>query len=468
MNLIVFDKFYGGLADGDRLGTDGSFRWGYGLDYKSNPDAITANLALAKASSTNVTGLMKYLVYDPSGDKVYGCDDGGKIYSNTTNWTSLRTVANSTGQGLELYKGVIYYRQNTQIGTYTISTTTFVDDWKKSADNVQTATGFATIKAFLNLCCFANGRYLATLDDAGTFTYNKLTFPSGTYVRDLEVRGEYLAIAVNDNADLAKSTRGWIYYWDGTSSTYNFFNEVQEGGGISSIQANQDSVFIFAGNAGNIYLDTGRVSKIKRLPFVGKQTIYVNPGADCNFRGLLTFGPAGGTSTTVKRGVYEFGQPNINYPTSLNFSYPISTGTMTGTGVEVGAVLNVGPQIYVGWKDAATYGVDLLSATVNQLSVVYESRMVNLPTKGIFNRFKLFFKPLAANESIELKYDPDQTGSYTSLGTATHTADGAITTKLITGEFKANDCQFQIVMTGTTTMPTVTKLVVGYDEEGAL
>jgi hypothetical protein len=377
-------------------------------------------------------------------------------------------VANCTGQGLELYKGVVYYRQNTQIGTYTIGTTTFVDAWKVGGDGVETATGFATIKNFLNMCCFSNGRYLATLDDAGVFTSKKLTFPSGSYVRDLDVRGEYLAIAVNDNADLTKATRGWIYYCDGTSSTYNFFNEVQEGGGISSLQANQDSVWIFPGNAGNIYLDTGRVTKVKRLPFVGKGTIYVLPGADCNFRGLLAFGPASGTSTTVKRGVYEFGQPSINYPNSLNFSYPISTGTTTGTGLEIGAVYAVGPQIYVSWKDASTYGVDLLSASVNQLSVVYETRMVNLPTLGVFNRFKLFFKPLAANETITLKYDKDQSGSWTTLGTATFAVDGAVTTKLVTGEFKANDVQFQITLGGTTTMPAVNKLVVGYDEEGTL
>jgi hypothetical protein len=343
-----------------------------------------------------------------------------------------------------------------------------VDDWKKAADNIQTATGFATIKNFLNMCCFSNGRYLATLYDAATFTYNRLTFPPGTYVRDLDVRGEYLAIAVNDNSDLTKATRGWVYYWDGTSSTYNFFNEVQDGGGISSIQANQDSVFIFPGNAGNIYLDTGRVTKIKRLPFVGKQTIYVYPGADCNFRGLLTFGVASGTSTTVKRGVYELGQPDINYPTSLNLSYPISTGTKSGTGVEIGAVYAVGPQIYVGWKDSTTYGVDLLSASTNQLSVVYETRMVNLPTKGVFNRFKLFCKPLASGESITLKYDADQSGSWTSLGTATYAADGAVTAKLLTDEFKANDVQFQVTLAGTSTMPTVSKLIVGYSEEGTL
>jgi hypothetical protein len=183
---------------------------------------------------------------------------------------------------------------------------------------------------------------------------------------------------------------------------------------------------------------------------------------------MLTFGVADGTSTTVKRGVYEFGQPNLNYPTSLNFSYPISTGTTSGTGMDIGAITAVGNQIYVAWKDATAYGVDQLSTTVNQLSVVYETRMINLPTMGIFNRFKLFFKPLASGETITLKYDKDQSGSWTTLGSATFAADGAITTKLITGEFKANDTQFQITLAGTTTMPTVTKLVVGYDEEGTL
>ena len=226
MKYLTIDKFWGGLADGSRLGVEGAFRFGQGLDYKSNIDSITADLALAKNSSTNVTGLVKYIVYDPTGNKLYACDDGGKIYSSASSWTALQTTSNCTGQGLEIYSDYLYYRQNAQIGRYGAlsGSPSFTDNWQTS--NVQTATGWASMKTFMNLLCACNGRYLATWDGS-TFTYNKLTFPPGFYARDLDVRGEYLAIAVNDSADITKAKKilDWkphVTLTDGLSSMISY------------------------------------------------------------------------------------------------------------------------------------------------------------------------------------------------------------------------------------------------------
>lgn len=468
MNLLVIEDWIGGLADGDKKGLAGSFRYGKGLDFKSNPDAITAELALVKASSTNVTGMPKWIIYDGINNKVYAYCDDGKIHSSASSWTSLRTVANSSGQGLEIYNDYLYYTQNAQIGRYgsLAGSPSFTDNWQTSLDGT---TSWRPLKTFMNLLLCGNGRYLATYDGS-TWTAQKLTFPPGWSVRDIDVRGEYAAIAVNNSADITKATRGLIFYWDGTSSTYNFFNEVMEGGGISSIQANQDSVWCFPGNAGNIYIDTGRVSKVKRIPFVGRgKTIYVYPGADANFRGNLTFGVAGGTSTTAYRGVYEFGQPSKDYPYALNFSYPISTGTVQGTGVEIGAIHAVGPQIYVGWKDGSTYGIDLLSTSTVQTSVTYESRVLSLAKQGKFLWIKVFCEPLASGESITTKYKADKATSWTAFDAAmSYTADGAITYKLLNEELSATDFQFQLTLAGSATMPTVHKVIVAYDEEERL
>ncbi len=467
-SAIIIDKFYGGWALGSKSGIEGSFRYGLGLNFRDDPDHITANKALVKDSSTTVVDLPKW--FTSYGSDVYAYGSAGKLYKKSSGtWSVARSVSNSTGQGMEVYNDYLYYRQNAQIGRYgdLSGSPSFTDNWKTSGDNVQTVVDWGPMKAFLDFIAFGNGRYLATWNDS-TFTYNKLSWPKGYFVRDLGIMGEYLAIAVNDNEDITKAKRGFIFLWDGTSSTYNFFSEVPEGGGISSIQANQDSVIIFAGSKGNIYLYNGKANKVKKIPYLGSgKTIYVYPGADTNFGGLTCFGLAGGTSTAIYRGVYSWGQSDLDFPNALNLEYPISSGTTSGTGVDIGAVKAIGSDLYVGWKDGTTYGIDLLSTTTNQTSVVYESLIVTTNKPIDVTREKLFFKPLASGQSITLYVKADQ-GSWVEAGSASYAVDGAVTTKLLNYEFSADDVEVKVVLAGTSTMPSLSKVILEYEEDANL
>jgi len=345
------------------------------------------------------------------------------------------------------------------------ATSTFTDNWQTV--NVQTVVDFAPLKTFMNLLLIANGRYLGTWNDSA-FTYNKLTFPVGYHVRDIGVMGEYAVLAVNDNEDITQAKRGFLFFWDGTSSTYNFFTEVLEGAGISSIQANQEAVYIFAGGKGNIYRYNGATNKVKRIPFIGSgSTVYVYPGADTNFMGNCYFGLAGGTSTTAYKGIYSYGAPEIGYPDGLNIEHHISTGTVQGTTCNIGAVKSIGSDLYVGWRSGSTYGIDKLSSTVNDLSVTYESLIITTNYPNAVVREKLFFKPLAANEVITLQIKKDQ-GNWETVGTASYADDGAITTKLFAYGFVCDDFEIKFTLTGTTTMPSVSKIIFEYDEDKTL
>ena len=466
ISTLVIDSWFGGLSSGSRKGIEGSFLFGQGMNYKDDLDVFTANLALAKDSGSTVDQLVKFIESDGAQGDVYFYGATGDLYKRASagTWSLARAVANSKGQGLAVYADYLYYRQNTQIGRYGLlsGAPTFTDNWKAAGDNVQTVDAFGVIKTFMNLVCFANARYLATWDGA-TFDYDNLIFPPTWFVRDISVMGDYLAIAVNNAENIANATRGVLFFWDGTSSTYNFFSEVTEP--ISSIQANQDSVYIFGGGAGNIYLYNGKVTKIKNIPFLGQGKLaYVYPGADTNYRGQLHFGLAGGDSATAYREVYSYGKPNKNYPDTLNIEYPISTGTVQTTDVNIGAVKAVGNALYVGWSDDTSEGVDKLG-TALQTTVTYESRIFSLDQEGAFKKFRLFCKPLASGETITLKYKADQISAWTSIGTASYTSDGVISYKKFdrfNSEIRATDIQFQIILTGTT-MPTVTKLTADYD-----
>ena len=464
-DYIIIDNWLGGLSDGSRLGIEGSFRFGQGLDYKTTIDSVGANLALEKETGTTVTGLIKWIVKNPSNEWVFFYDDGGKVYRRSSGGFSLlRTVANSGGQGMEIYNDYIYYTQDSQIGRVDMGSVTFTDGWQTGLNGT---TEWRPIKAFQNLLCVGNGRYLATWDGS-TWTATALTFPPYWWVHDIAVRGDYLAIAVNNANEPEDATRGIVFYWDGTSSTYNFFNEVPEGGGISAIEANQDNVWVFAGHTGNIYLDTGSFTKMKRIPFAQSgKTFYVYPGAVANYRGQIVFGIAGGTDTSVYRGVYEFGQPNKNYPYSLNFAYPISTGTVTGITTEIGAICPVGPQIHVGWRDNTTYGADLSSTSNLQTSVVYESRVIPFHKDSAIKRIKIFAEPLASGEGITIKYKRDRESSWqTDLATFTYAGDGALNVKTIPANFRCTDLEIQLTLSGSaSSMPTVHKIIIERDSE---
>jgi len=465
MSAITFDSFSGGLSDGNRIGVSGSFLFGQGLNFKDNPDQITANKAAVKNSGTTVTDLVKWISNDGTTTYFYG--DAGKIYKRTSGgtWSLLRTVANSGGQGLCVYDDYLYYTQDSQIGRYGAlsGAPSFTDNWQTSLNGT---TEWRPIYAFRNFIAVGNGRYLAHWDGA-TWTAQKITFPPGWFVHCIGEVGSYLAIGVNDGADPATATRGLVFLWDGTSSTYNDFVSVDDGP-INAILGRQNKLFIWAGHKGNIYVYAGGVQKIKKVPFVGdKKTIYTYPGTTSNWEGMVCFGLAGGTSATVYREVYSWGRPNKNYPDVLNIEFPISTGTVKTTDVDIGAVKAIGNSLYIGWKDDTDYGVDLVSTTTNQLSVTWESRIFSLTKLGTFRGFRLFFKPLASGETLTLKYKADLQSSWQTIGTATYASDGAITHKFFSkfgSVIQAMDIQFQITLAGTSTMPTVYKLSAMYDE----
>ena len=61
MSNIVIEKFYGGWSLGSKSGPEGSCRFSQGLNYKSDPDYITANKALVLNSADAVIGMPKFI-----------------------------------------------------------------------------------------------------------------------------------------------------------------------------------------------------------------------------------------------------------------------------------------------------------------------------------------------------------------------------------------------------------------------
>ncbi len=125
---------------------------------------------------------------------------------------------------------------------------------------------------------------------------HRLVFPEEYEVCGLAVQNEFLVIAAEKNTTLNTSTpqEGILFFWDGTSPTYNYFVEVPEGSPLS-LKTYKNIAYYVAG--GFWYAITSVASqpvKIRTLP-----------GSDNEFSGITTSAaPIAGTETLTTSGVW--------------------------------------------------------------------------------------------------------------------------------------------------------------------
>lgn len=461
MPLWRINKFYGGLSTGSKKGVDGSFRWGQYLDFKTDPDLLQANLAMASDSSTNVTGKIKWFAhYDKAGTKTYfAYDDGGKIYSDASSWTSIKTVSSSAGQGMAIFGDYLYFASSTVLGRYgdLSGTPTFTDSY-------QTLTADANwhpMKVFLNFLCIGNGRTLATLDSSLNWDASQITLPVGWKIKSLEVKGDLLYIGCWKGTNITDFEQGALFSWDGTSTTWNSVEFINESG-VNALLNQNDTLYVWAGTRGNIYQYVGgKFYKIKKVPNIGNgKYAEVWPGAVTSFNGNILFGMAGLTdSTTLKQGVYSWSQAEKNYPMVLNYEYSNSLLSQTGATVAVSALYAASPiKLYQGIKDNTTYKIDALSSSTIYTSAVYETLVYDagdVYRTKIAKYIKVYTAPFTASESVSVAYKVDRAASWTTL---TNTVEPFETTSLLIfpfidpnagspGFFRWREIEIQITLT---------------------
>lgn len=137
--MIYEEKiFKGGIAEGSKIGYDGSFQDAINLDYKSDPDRITLNKRLIKQSGNNVTDWIQWFVEYNS--DIFGYGDAGKIYKITSAgvYSNPKTVSDSVGNGMAVFNDELWYASNKGIGRTSGlagGSPTFLDDYFKSLTN---------------------------------------------------------------------------------------------------------------------------------------------------------------------------------------------------------------------------------------------------------------------------------------------------------------------------------------------
>lgn len=317
---------------------------------------------------------------------------------------------------------------------------------------------------FLNMICIINNRYLATYDSAGTWNATALTFPPDTRPTCLEVWGDRLAIGCVDRLE-----RGFVYLWDGVSSTYNAFFQVPSGG-VRTMLVNQGVLYFWAGVELTLYAYTGGAPiAIANMPKMRNGTYaQISPGGATIFEGIPLFNiPWATSSTTMTRGTYSYGNLNDSYPEVLGVDYINSDN---GASLELGGLIAVGPTLYSGWRSGTTYGIDKLESTTVAASCTYESNIFDggAPFAGMtVYEIIVNTSPLVSGQTITVKRKADR-GSWVVVGTMT--TAGQVVGKFPVnnssgaGFLQCNEFQIQVIISTTgTSSPTVYDISTVYE-----
>lgn len=322
-------------------------------------------------------------------------------------------------------------------------------------------TQYHPVSSMLQFLVFGNERYVATLE-ATLYEPNAITLPAGWKVRCFGYWNEYLAIGAWQGTTVDQFDQGRIFFWDGISSTYNFFIDVPEGA-INAMIGSKGRLYFIAGSRCKLLVYEGgaQARKVKNLVnSENSAVIDVFPGSMTMWKTLIRFGVAGNNQDTdVQLGGYTWGSVNEKYPDSLSFDYPISTGNYTGTNIKIGAMYPVNSDLLIAWKDITGYGVDIVSVdnppyptgTIEFLiedddAMYHEKEAITMTSQ---------FEPLVSGESIALKYKLNRSSDWTTFTAQSTVGENTERKEIISNGSRYREYEIGIDLATTTTTSPV-------------
>ena len=344
---------------------------------------------------------------------------------------------------------------------------------------IDTKNGMHPIATFLQYELIGNGNYLAVWeplsDDPSNleFLRHKLRFPAGLEVCGIARYQEYAAIACEKTTDSGDAQEGYIFFWDGLSSTYNFFMTIPEGAPYS-LHEHKDILRYIAGDAEYIY-SGGSPYKIRTLPNTDSEysdatdrtTTY--PYMATVRRGVHLQGwPSYTTNQSIEHGVYSYGANNKDFNDCFGYNYTLSTGTLTNTSgnLRIGHVKNYGDTLFVSWRDGSEYGLDTVTNSSNPASsATWESLFFDngKPFKDKVGSYVIVCcEPLPSGVTLSPKYRTSIDGTWQSTDFSTENITEA-RIPINPTRYRSIQFGFDLAITGTES-PVITSISLVYDD----
>lgn len=383
MSIVL--KELQGLADSKWGGVEGAVAECVGLDLHSTPGIAKVRQKLTKESGATVDAFAKVAIAVSSGETFWFSSTTGKIWrrSSTGTWLLVYTTSPAAGAagclGAIEYNGFIYWATQSRLHRISMATAhATASDWTTNvALNWQTFTktdaSWHPMVIQDQTLFIGDGHQVAKVDDAAAFTAAIIDLNTPYRIKAMAVYeldiviGTYIADSVNEAT---------IFRWDCVSPAPINKDVIQEAG-INAFIQDDNYLYANAGLAGRIYFYNGvQLMPYKPVPGSYSDTAYgyIHPNSVGRYMGVPVFGFSNGTGNPAKQGVYSFGSYSQDYAKRLDLSFPISEGVLTG--IEIGAILVVGFDLLVAWKNDTAYGVDKIDYTAKYASAYFETMML--------------------------------------------------------------------------------------------
>jgi hypothetical protein len=364
----------------------------------------------------------------------------------------------------------LFYSYNTTakgfVGSYPLTGTSFTDA-KLDLDTGGKDSPHPLIEWNATLW-IGNSQYVSKyVGSTDTLIVQALNLGVGWEITSLFTTNNYIGICAWNKGTASPNlyTESKVFFWDGTSSTFNYSIPINNNKIATSLNNNGQIVLCLKGrNAQHsigILTENGYEQKLKLLLTVNDSLLGLG-GPNINTitiaENKIYFGETGSYPCVFSLGN---GYDNNNI---LAFPFLLST---TSTHI-VNLVKQIASNlIYIGWKSGTTYYLYSVNPTnTTKGTATYKAGYKDFGQKIRINYVKFYFKPLVSGDSVTAGLDIDYGTSVTladSAGNATiaFTTDGAITSK----KFKvARDCHaFRPTLSWTAGKTAFSKIIIDYD-----
>jgi hypothetical protein len=426
MNRILLNAFnQGGVADSIYSGVKNSLARMVGWNIHGIPGLLQVNQKMTKNSGTTIDELCKVAIDCSNGIRYWFSSTSGKIWQEKNGaYTLVYTTSPAAGAaatlGAQENQGYIYWATQSRLHRIPVAsadgaiawTTNAVPNWATFTNTDATYHPMCEV----NLVLYIGDKNYVAQVDSGTFSANALDVESQYRVSALGKMGTDLIVGTIIASTVSRCE---IFRWNTYGVSFINSDTIYEPG-VNAFLETDNYVLINAGNAGNIYSYDGQFASFyKKIPGTYSPTkqAKINPKAVGLYNGTLPiFGVSNVQGNPCDEGIWSLGRHSNNYPTVLNLEFPTSNVDGSGypivSGVEIGAIIVSGQDVYISWAYNSTYGVDKLDYANKIAKPFLETRVMSPELGGFttFNRFIATTEPLPSSTGLSFKLNKDGSG----------------------------------------------------------
>jgi hypothetical protein len=345
--------------------------------------------------------------------------------------------------------------------TNDLRTAEYVAYWDALVDD----NSYHPMAQFQDFIVVGNERYLAVWNGFA-WSPNKISFPPGMKVRAITKVNEYVAVLCYTGS-ITQSDKSMIFFWDGISSTYNYFKDLPRGVG-HTITNYREQLVSLLGTRALLHMGAEPFVPIQELPGLGRgKYLDIAPSGLSTWQNKIVIAAASITDDEdFIQGVYMYGNETDGEPKALTLAFTPSSLATTGTDVKVLGVFPFGDTLYFSWANDTSFGVDKILTTNEACvsgewdSLIYDSS--NATKEKLAVRVVVECEPLPEGCTLTAKCKLNR-GTWQTGHTATQGATRAV----LNMDKRYREAEFGFDVSSEGEYPIITSVTFTYDPKSS-